>query len=114
VCNCPFTGKKGWLFIDCSCKGKLKLWVIDEDENPAFVPKCGQWIKADGYILGGTLYKIDGSTCSTFSCKGNTAQLDCCVNLAAKCLGKKCPYPAPPGSFPKKLPPPGVTPKPVM
>jgi RHS repeat-associated protein len=117
VCDwwCPFTGSIGYLYIDCSCKDKLKIWIIDEYAAPASEGSCGKWLKVDGFVLNGVTYKVDGSTCHKFTCTQETARLDCCVNLLARCIGKTCPYPVQPGIFggQPKEPPPGA-PAPVV
>lgn len=116
---CVFKGSVGKLYIDCSCRDILKIWIIDEESAPASGAECGKWLDVDGYVINGQLYKVDGSTCCTIKCtktpagpgKG-TATLTCVVNLLARCLGKKGTYPVPNGTFggPPKEPPPGSTP----
>jgi len=114
LCQCMFKGNIGELRVDCSCRGVLSMWVIPESVgNPAFTPvQCGTWYQADGYVIGGTIHKIDGSTCIELSCSGGSVNSYCCVNIIAACLGKKCPYTVPPGTFGNE-PPPGVPAQPV-
>lgn len=107
-CVCAFKGRTGKLFIACSCKG-LPMWVISEEGHvKAFTPKCGEWYDADGFVLYGQVFKIDGSTCVTLRCTSSQvggitivvpSSSECCVNTLAACLGKKCPYPVPTGTF---------------
>src|SRR5260221_14602976 len=66
----PFTSHDGYFKVNCSCKGKINLWVIDEHSAPAAPATCGVWVKADGFVMGGVTYKIDGST---------SVELDCCM-----------------------------------
>jgi len=114
-CICVFKGNIGRLTVKGSCRGVLSMWVIDEYAAPAAGATAGVTVSADGFVIGGDTYKIDGSTCVEIDCNGSTVTITCCVNLIARCLGKRCPYVVSPGSFggPPKEPPPG-SPPPVV
>jgi len=115
LCLCAFKGSWGELRVDCNCRGTLSLWVIDEGSAPAAAATCGTWIDADGFVLNGTTYKIDGSTCAEINCEGGAPTISACVNLIASMMGKRPPYPVPAGTFggPPKEPTPG-SPAPVV
>ena len=116
LCQCCFKGSVGRLFIDTSCKGVKGVWVIDEGSGSATGGISGSWISADGFVLDGTTYKIDGSTCVKLTCNGSDVTVDTCVNLiAGRVLGKKPAYPVPAGAFggPPKDPAVGSSPPPV-
>lgn len=111
-CICVFKGRTGELTIDSSCKGVLSIWVIDEHSAPAAGAVSGTTVDADGYVMDGTTYKIDGSTCVTMTRSGGKVTVSTCVNCVAAMLGKKAPYPVTLGSLgphPKE-PMPGSTP----
>ncbi len=112
VCVCLFKFNVGKLEIDSSCIGNLALWIIPESSSdPAFTPaKSGTAYWADGFKIGSQVYKIDGSTCVTFSCSGSSVSTDTCVNNIAILRGKRAPYPVPTGTFSNE-PPPGSTAK---
>ena len=111
-CICVFKGNIGKLTINSNCKGVLSIWVIDEGSAPAAGATAGSTVSADGYVLGGTTYKIDGSTCVDINCAGGKIRISCCVNNLAAIMGKKCPYAVAAGAFggPPKEPTPGSTP----
>ena len=112
-CFCLFKGNIGKLTVDPSCLGVLAIWVIDEGNAPAAGATTGITVSADGYVLNGTMYKIDGSTCVTLKCDENGVIEETCVNfIASWCYGKKPPYAVPPGSLgvPPKEPPLGSIP----
>ena len=111
-CICAFKGNIGKLTVNSNCKGVLSMWVIDEYNTPAAGATAGTTVSADGFVIGGTTYKVDGSTCVDINCAGGTPTISCCVNLTALCLGKKCPYAVPAGTFggPPKEPSSGSTP----
>ena len=85
---------------------------MDENNKPAAPVIAGTTVAADGFGLGGVLYKIDGSTCIEFDCSGSGFTMSTCVNSIACFLGKKEPYPVPWGEFggPPKEPPSGAYP----
>ncbi len=98
-CICMFKGHDGMLTVDVSCKGVLSIWVIDEHSAPASGAVAGTTVLADGFVMGGITYKIDGSTCVTISCSGGTVNVTSCVNCIAAMMGKKDPYPVTIGAF---------------
>jgi len=112
LCICVFKGHIGKLTVNSNCRDVLSMWVIDEYNAPAAGATAGTTVSADGFVIGGTTYKIDGSTCVEIDCAGGTVTVSCCVNSIALCLGKKCPYPVAAGSFggPPKEPMAGSTP----
>jgi RHS repeat-associated protein len=62
----------GYLCIDCSCAKKIGVWVILEGTHEVAIPaECDTWYKADGYVLGGVTWKIQGSSWVTISCQSN-------------------------------------------
>jgi len=111
-CICVFKGKIGKLTINSNCKGVLSIWVIDKGSAPAAGATAGSTVSADGYVLGGTTYEIDGSTCVDINCAVGKISISCCVNHLAAIMGKKCPYAVAAGIFggPPKEPTPGSTP----
>jgi RHS repeat-associated protein len=122
VCVCPPSGN-GYIYIDCSCRGKLSIWVVPENGPVAFVPRCGVSIPADGFQMKGyPLQKMTGGTCISITCSGGGATLKCCINRVVQKYAQKrgkrcsCPFTVPPGTFgggPKE-PPPGTPPTPVV
>jgi RHS repeat-associated protein len=112
LCICVFKGPIGKLTVNSNCRGVLSMWVIDEYNAPAAGATAGTTVSADGFVIGGTTYKIDGSTCVEIDCAGGTVTVSCCVNSIALCLGTKCPYRVAAGSFggPPKEPMAGSTP----
>ena len=106
LCICRFKGRIGILKIDCSCRGKLKIWVIPEKSGQAaFTPaKCGTKYKADGFKIGTKIWKIDGSTCVKIYCSGHKVTFETCINCIALCLGKKATYIVPSGTFTNEPP----------
>ena len=113
-CCCAFKGNIGKLTVDASCKG-YPMWVIDEDNAPASGATSGTTVSADGYVLNGTTYKIDGSTCVKMTCANGQVTVSTCVNDLAALMGKGAPHPVPAGTFggPPKEPPPGSAPPPA-
>lgn len=67
-CICFFKFSTGKLTINKNCRGVLAIWVIDENNAPAAGASAGSTVSADGYVLGGTTYKIDGSVCVEINC----------------------------------------------
>jgi hypothetical protein len=112
TCVCVFKGSKGRLTVATSCKGKLPMWVIDEKSAPASGATAGTTVSADGFVFGGILYKIDGSTCVELDCSSSGITMSTCVNNFACLFGKKEPYPVPWGTFggPPKEPATGAPP----
>lgn len=117
LCICVFSGDSGRLRVDPSCTGQVSLWVIPEDDiTPAFSPvRAGTWYLADGFKIGDTIYKVDGSTYATIRCRTKEAfSIDGRVNLAARWFwDKKAPYAVPAGQFDNE-PPPRVPAQPVQ
>jgi len=112
TCICVFKGRTGRLTIAANCKGKLPIWIISEHAGPASAAVAGTTRSADGFAIGGGLYKIDGSTCVEVDCAGGTARFTTCVNFLASCVfGSKAPYPVPWGEFdgPPKEPSPSMS-----
>ena len=99
LCQCCFKFGRGKLFIDNSCKGLLRIWIIDEYSNPAYGGLAGKWLLVDGFVIGGTTYKVDGSTCVKIKCAVNYYSMETCVNHIASGIGKQPPYIVPPGEF---------------
>jgi len=91
TCVCLFKGSIGHLTVAANCKGKLPIWIVDEKNKPAAPAVAGTTVAADGFVLGGVLYKIDGSTCVEFDCSGSGFTMSTCVNNIACFLGKKEP-----------------------
>ncbi|HMS57042.1 MAG TPA: RHS repeat-associated core domain-containing protein [Fimbriimonadaceae bacterium] len=91
LCYCPFRGRVGRLFVDCSCGG-LPLWVRSEHGGAWIQVRCGEWVDADGFNLGGVTFKIDGSTCITLRCSSSGISIDCCINFLVS-LRARCPRP---------------------
>jgi len=61
----------GWICIECSCVNKIGVWIIPEDKaDAAFPAKCDRWYRADGFVIGGRMYKIDGGSEHVFKCQG--------------------------------------------
>ncbi len=111
-CWCAFRGSVGRVNVDCSCAGRLPIWIVTEEGHVYTAPCCNQTIEADGFIIGGKTYKIDGSVCVDIFCEldrsGNvTWRWDACVNHLASCLGKREPYRVPSGSIGNQGEPPG-------
>ena len=76
-----------------------RIWIIDEYSNPAYGGLAGKWLLVDGFVIGGTTYKVDGSTCVKIKCAVNYYSIETCVNLIASGIGKQPPYIVPPGEF---------------
>ena len=114
LCVCCFKGRTGKLTVDASCRG-TRMWVIDEHGAPASGATSGTTVSADGFVLGGSTYKIDGSTCVTLTCSDGGVTIETCVNLMAGIGGKGAAQVVPAGSFggPPKEPVPGSVPPPV-
>jgi RHS repeat-associated protein len=112
TCVCVFKGNIGQLTIAGNCKGKLPIWIIDEKGGPAAGAVGGTTVSADGFVLGGILYKIDGSVCVEIDCSGSGFAMSTCVNNIAYFLGKKEPYQVDWGTFggPPKEPSSGAYP----
>ena len=92
LCVCPFRGHTGKVFIDCSCAGK-GVWIRPEQSNLGWEQaRCGMWLEVDAISIGGTTYKVDGSTCVKYTCDKWGFESNCCVNILASWIGKKCPY----------------------
>jgi len=112
VCCPKLTAPRtGWLTIDVSCKGE-RIWVIDENGKPAAGGVSGVKTEADGFVIDGDTYKIDGATCVTLSCGGSTFKIATCVNKTAELIhGSKDPYIVASGTFggPPKEPAAGTT-----
>jgi RHS repeat-associated protein len=83
LCICVFKGPIGKLTVNSNCRGVLSMWVIDEYNAPAAGATAGTTVSADGFVVGGTTYKIDGSTCVEIDCAGGTVTVSCCVNSIA-------------------------------
>lgn len=115
LCICVFKFKTGKLEIDSSCVGRLNIWVIPENvANPAFTPATsGVNYEADGYQIGGQIFKIDGSTCVKIKCTATGHTVHTCVNLIALGLGKGPPTRVPRGTFGNQ-PPAGTPASPVV
>ena len=116
-CICLFKFNVGKLTVNSNCKGKLRIWVIDEETAPAAGAVGGRTVSADGFVLDGETYKIDGSTCVEINCSAGGGSIDTCVNwLACLVHGSKPPYIVPPGTFggPPKEPRAGSSPPPVQ
>lgn len=114
-CICVFTGNKGRLKIDKSCKGVLDIWIIPEKgSDPAFSPAIADTLYwADGFKIGGQIYKIDGSTSTTLICSDGKVYMNSCVNLLGALAGNRIPpYPVSSGTFINE-PPIGKPAKPV-
>ena len=100
VCQCCFKFRKGKLFIDESCRGILKIWIIPEKTpGNASGAEAGKWISVDGFVINGKTYKVDGSSCIKISCTKTSCTIESCVNLIASMGGKKPPYIVPPKHF---------------
>ena len=111
---------RGKLTFDESCKGLTDTWVIGEADNAVADGnvETGKKYFADGFQIGNTLYKVDGSTCAYVFCKDGKIDWDktwTCVNLAMKILkGVKHFYQQPVGLWaPPKGPTPGAKPNPL-
>lgn len=99
-CICVFKFKIGRLTVDPSCRGTLRIWLIDEGAAAALQPVVtGQTYNADGFKIGGRTWKIDGSTCVTIKCTPQGVFAETCVNLIALGLGKGPPRVVPAGTF---------------
>ena len=102
LCICVFKGRIGKLTIDPSCRGCLSIWIIPEEvTDPAFTaPSADTSYSVDGFKIGNTIYKVDGSTCVEISCDSECQPIIwTCVNNLAWLLGKKAAYPVPAGTF---------------
>ena len=77
------------------------MWVIPESSTVAAwtPPTAGVWYSADGFKIGGTIYKVDGSTCVTISCANGRWSTSTCVNLLAGLGGKGPPRAVGAGTF---------------
>ena len=97
-------GHGGRLRVDKSCDIKgIDIVVLPEYGNKrsgAQVPTYDRWVDADGFVINGTEYKMDGSTCVTIKCAQKDCAtskveiiFECCINLVAKLFhGARCPY----------------------
>ena len=83
-CICCFKLNTGLLTVDSSCRGKLRLFVIDEENAAPRGATSGTATEADGFVIDGITYKIHGSTCVTLSCQqraeGIAITMETCVN----------------------------------
>ena len=65
----------------------------------AYTEGSDPFVPVDGFVIGGTTYKVDGSTCVKIKCAVNYYSIETCVNLIASGIGKQPPYIVPPGEF---------------
>ncbi len=113
-CICCFKLRTGKLTVDSSCRG-ARIWIIPEDPAPAPATGAtsGTTVSADGFIIGGVMYKVHGSTCVTVKCAGGAlSSIYTCTNYAGSYFGGGPASVTPPGSLgplPKE-PPPGSLP----
>jgi RHS repeat-associated protein len=105
-CSCPLNrldvgSHYGYVFIDCSCKGK-DFGVLPETCLPTDGfgcdelddrPKCGQWIPADAVQINGVVYKIFFQSCVVFTCKKGGISGNACCRLPSMVFGLCVPKP---------------------
>lgn len=89
---CVFKLNLGELILESSCKGRLKLWLIDEfDQSAKGSVKSEKCYWVDGFRIAQTTWKVDGSTKVTLSIENTTLFAETSVNIFAFLLGKRAP-----------------------
>ncbi|WP_299494988.1 hypothetical protein [uncultured Shewanella sp.] len=89
---CAFKLNLGEIIIESSCKGRLKLWLIDEfDQSAKGSVKADKRYWVDGFKIAQTTWKVDGSTKVTLSINNTILFADTNVNILAFLLGRRAP-----------------------
>ncbi|WP_298769774.1 hypothetical protein [uncultured Shewanella sp.] len=89
---CAFKFNLGEIILESSCKGRLKLWLIDEfDQSAKGSVKAGKRYWVDGFKIAQTTWKVDGSTKVTLSIDNTLLLAETNVNLLAFLLGRRAP-----------------------
>ncbi|MCL1126295.1 hypothetical protein [Shewanella surugensis] len=97
---CVFKLNLGELTLEPSCKGRLKLWLIDEfDQSAKGSVKAGKRYWVDGFKIAQTTWKVDGSTKVILSINNTTLFAETSVNIFAFILGRRAPMPVKTGVF---------------
>jgi len=73
--DCSANWGTGKLTIHLGCSGYEGLWVIDELDAPYSSGQAGNSYTADGFVLRGKTYKIDGSVCVLICCDGGMTEI---------------------------------------
>ncbi|WP_299001850.1 hypothetical protein [uncultured Shewanella sp.] len=89
---CAYKLNLGEIILESSCKGRLKLWLIDEfDQSAKGSVKAGKRYWVDGFKIAETTWKVDGSTKVILSIDNTLLFAETNVNILAFLLGKRAP-----------------------
>lgn len=89
---CAFKLNLGEIILESSCKGRLKLWLIDEfDQSAKGSVKADKRYWVDGFKIAETTWKVDGSTEVILSINNTLLFAETNVNILAFLLGRRAP-----------------------